>query len=137
MAVWKVEPSAAGSYELESAVTLRRPHSFSHRRVNSFSRAALKTDDSDSPSVAAILLFPDETSSFHNDLRMVQYDYAFDVSEDTRVDAITLSVGANHPMLNGGTMVTTILDSIYAYGSLSAREDALLDPIERRRKRKI
>jgi hypothetical protein len=137
MAVWKVDPTAAGSSELGSAVALRRPHSFSHRRVNSFSRAALKAEDSDSPSVAAILLFPDETSSFHNDLRMVQYDYAFDVSEDTRVDAITLSVGANHPMLNGGTMVTTILDSIYAYGSLSAREDAVLDPIERRRKRNI
>jgi hypothetical protein len=28
---------------------------------------------------------------------MVQYDYAFDVSEDTKVDAITLPWGANHP----------------------------------------
>jgi hypothetical protein len=140
LAVWKVDPAAVGSsgHELGAAIPLRRPVSFGsgHRRGNSLSRAATE-DSEDSPSVAAILLFPDETSSFHNDLRMVQYDYAFDVFEDTKVDAITLTVGASHPMLNGGTMVTTILDSIYAFGSMSAREDAVLDPIERRRKRNI
>ena len=34
-------------------------------------------------------------------------------------------------------MVTTILESIYAFGSVTARENASLDPIERRRKRNI
>jgi hypothetical protein len=95
----------------------------------------LETDDS--PSVAAIFLFPDETSSFRNDLRMLQYDYVFDVLEDSKLDAVTVSVGATHPMLNGGTMITTILDSIYAFGSIAAREESVLDPIERRRKRNI
>lgn len=109
------------------------PSSFQHRRVNS--HPELETDDS--PSVAAILLFPDETLSFHSDLRMLQYDYVFDVFEDTKLDAVTISVGATHPLLNGGTMVTTILDSIYSYGSCSARENAVLDPNERRRKRNI
>ena len=113
-----------------------------HRRTRSTGRAKstlghpeLETDDS--PSVAAIFMFPDETSSFHNDLRMLQYDYLFDVSEDSKLDAVTISIGATHPMLNGGTMITTILDSVYAFGSMSAREDSVLDPIERRRKRNI
>ncbi len=68
---------------------------------------------------------------------MLQYDYAFDISQDSKVDALTLSVGANHPMLNGGSMVTTILESIYARGSVTARQHAVLDPKERRRKRNI
>lgn len=93
-----------------------------------------------SPSVAEILLFPDNQDSFHRgteDMRMLRYDYAFDVSEDSKVDAITFSVGATHSMLNGGSMVTTILESIYAFGSVTARENAVLDPMERRRKRNI
>ena len=68
---------------------------------------------------------------------MLQYDYAFDISEDSKVDALTLSVGANHPMLNGGSMVTTILESIHARGSVTARQHAVLDPKERMRKRSI
>ena len=38
-------------------------------------------------------------------------------------------VGADHPMLNGGSMVTTILESIYARGSVTARQHAVLDPL--------
>lgn len=99
-------------------------------------RAAL-AGSSESPSVAAILLFPEETGSSHSEQRMLEYDYAFDISEDSKMDSITLSVGGNHPMLNGGSMVTTILESIYAFGSVTARHNAVLDPLERRRKRNI
>jgi hypothetical protein len=68
---------------------------------------------------------------------MLQYDYAFDVWDDSQIDAVTLSVGASHPLLTGGTMVTTILESIYAFGSMTAREGAVLDPSEASRKRNI
>jgi hypothetical protein len=113
-----------------------------HRRTRSSGRVKSTSghpelEIEDSPSVAAIFLFPDETSSFHNELRLLQYDYVFDVSEDSKLDGVTISVGASHPMLNGGTMITTILDSIYAFGSVAAREDSVLDPVERRRKRNI
>ncbi|KAL3943409.1 MAG: hypothetical protein SGBAC_002534 [Bacillariaceae sp.] len=99
-------------------------------------RAAL-TSSTDSPSVASILFFPEEMDFLQRDRRTVHYDYAFDISEDSKLDAITFSVGANHPMLNGGSMVTTILESLYAHGSVSAREKAVLDPLERRQKRNI
>lgn len=36
-----------------------------------------------------------------------------------------------------GTIITTILESIYAFGSLTAREGAVLDPSEKARKRNI
>lgn len=114
----------------------RRSH---HRRSLSHGASQrhpeLQTEDS--PSVAAILVFPDETNSFHRNLRLVQYDYVFDVAEDSRLDALTVSIGASHPMLRGGTMVTTIFDSIYAFGSVSARENSILDPNEMQRKRNI
>ena len=64
--------------------------------------------------------FPEKTESLHGQNRLLQYDYAFDVSEDSKIDAITMSIGATHPMLNGGSMVTTILESIYAFGSVTA-----------------
>ena len=38
-------------------------------------------------------------------------------------------IRADHPMLNGGSMVTTILESIYARGSVTARQHAVLDPL--------
>jgi hypothetical protein len=107
------------------------------RRTAAFAHRAALANGSDSPSAAALLLFPEKAESFHGQSRLLQYDYAFDISEDSRVDAITFSVGATHPMLNGGSMVTTILESIYAFGSVTARENASLDPIERRRKRNI
>jgi hypothetical protein len=87
-----------------------------------------------------MLLFPENQDSFYRGSeasRMLQYDYAFDVAEDSKVDAVTFSVGATHPMLNGGSMVTTIMESIYAYGSVTARENAVLDPLERHQKRNI
>lgn len=129
MAVWKYRPDEG------SEATPRR-----HRRLPSI--GSRKTDSfghfaEESPSVAAVLLFPEETESFHRSLRFLQYDYAFDVFEHSKLDSITITVGATHPMLDGGTMVTTILDSIYAYGSVAARDDAILDPDERKRKRNV
>lgn len=131
-AVWKFQRA-----DDVSETTPRR-----HRRLHSFgSRMAAAESHSfladDAPSVAALLLFPEETEAFHRSLRFLQYDYAFDVFEHSKVESVTVTVAATHPMLNGGTMVTTILDSIYAYGSVAAREDAIIDPDERKRKRNV
>lgn len=52
-------------------------------------------------------------------------------------DAVTVSVGASHPMLKGGHMITTMLESMYAHGSFTARAGALFDPSEYRRKRNV
>jgi len=137
-AVWKLrdpDPSSDGTKKSSGVSPIPRRRKRGAGRSSSSLHRELETEDS--PSVSAILLFPDETASFHNDLRMLQYDYVFDVLEDSRIDAVTVSVGATHPMLNGGTMVTTILDSVYAFGSVAAREDSILDPSERRRKRNI
>jgi hypothetical protein len=133
LAVWKSPGIATGGPG--QPVGSKSPFA---RRTALAHRAALAGEAS--PSVTEILLFPDNQDSFHRvseSSRMIQYDYAFDVSEDSKVDAITFSVGASHPMLNGGSMVTTVLESIYAYGSITARENASLDPIERRQKRNI
>jgi hypothetical protein len=67
----------------------------------------------------------------------LEYDYEFDIGDDTQLDAVSLSVGASHPMLKGGTIITTVLESIYAFGSVTAREGAALDPSEKPRKRNI
>eukprot|EP00934_Nitzschia_sp_Nitz4_P007636 Nitzschia sp. Nitz4//scaffold156_size52432//1734//7901//NITZ4_006821-RA/size52432-snap-gene-0.12-mRNA-1//-1//CDS//3329537397//7626//frame0 len=98
-------------------------------------RVALATD---TPSVAAIMMFPDVVAdNLSTDDRMLKYDYAFQVSESTQMDALTFSVGGNHPMLNGGSMVTTICESLFACGSVTARQNAILDPKERKQKRNI
>eukprot|EP00536_Pseudo-nitzschia_multiseries_P006241 jgi/Psemu1/318855/estExt_fgenesh1_pm.C_1300013 len=128
LAVWKATPEAA-TVNRSTGRTLFDRRTFAHR-------AALAASETDSPSVAALLLFPEDFQSFHQATRLLQYDFAFD-SEDSRIDAITFSVGASHPMLNGGSMVTTIFESIYASGSVTARENATLDPIERKQKRNV
>ena len=131
-AIWKVGPDSASQHAGMSPIPLRRKASRSTLVAN---RPSL--DSEESPSVSAVLLFPEETTSFRHDQRMLTYDYAFDVSEDSCIDAITLSVGATHPMLKGATAVTTILESLYCYGTMGARENAILDPMERKRKRNI
>lgn len=136
LAVWL--PQASDVSANDSATPMkRRMASFpnQHRRAESFGRLALESEET--PSVASLLLFPEECSSFRQEQRMLKYDYAFDVSDHTCIDAITVSVGASHPMLNGGTMVTVILESIYAFGSMAARDDSLFDPSEFKRKREI
>lgn len=127
MVIWKADPNSKG---ISDPIPI-------HRRTSSFTHRPALTSAEDSPSVAALLMFPDDASEFHRDLRLLQYDYAFDVSEDTRLDAVTLSVGASHPMLKGGHMITTMLESIYAHGSLTARAGALYDPSEYSRKRNV
>jgi len=102
----------------------------------------------DPPSITAILLFPKlfpqssikkrygaQTQQPHNNF--LQYDYAFEINENSKIDAISLSVGASHPLLNGGTMIATVLESIYAHGYIGARENATINPYEMRRKRNI
>jgi len=135
LAVWKADLLIAQKSAMSSPGGLKR------RRSNSFSHLiALAASSGESASVGAILLSLDETggsSKAQRLLRMLQYDYAFDVWDDSQVDAVTLSVGASHPLLTGGTMVTTILESIYAFGSMTAREGAVLDPSEPARKRNI
>jgi hypothetical protein len=131
-AIWKVGPEDID--EAGELLPLRKPTPL-RKRISSFSHPELQTDGS--PSVASILLFPNESAGFRDELRLLQYDYVFDVQDNSSLDAITVSVGASHPMLNGGTMVTSILDTIYAYGSISAREKAVLDPKEMNKKRNI
>ena len=125
-AIWKATSLATASNHSGNSLYNRR--TFAHR-------AALASG-TESPSVASMLLFPEKFESFHQMTRLLQYDFAFD-SQDSRIDAITFSVGASHPMLNGGSMVTTILETIYASGSVSARENATLDPIESKKKRNV
>lgn len=139
-AIWKYQlgevATSSTAFEQPSPLKRRVP-SFNHRKSDSFGRSCLATLGTDTPSVAAVLLFPEDVESFHRDLRMLQYDYAFDVFEDSSLDAVTVTVAATHPMLKGGTLITAIIDSIYAYGSVAARDDAVLDPEERKRKRNV
>ena len=120
--------------------TLVKPVHFN--RLRSKSREELRAPrHSIPPPILALLLFPDSviqpttTKQQHQYPYLLKYDYAFDI--DGKIDAISLSVGASHPMLKGGTIVTTILESIYALGSLTAREGAIMNPLETFRKRNI
>ena len=102
-------------------------------------RSLSTTVESDSPPIHALLLFPDTYVPNSNRSRkhLVEYDYAFDIGEETNLDAVSLSYGASHPMLKGGTIVSCILESIYAYGTIFAREGSVADPSEKLRKRNI
>jgi len=94
----------------------------------------------DSPSICSLLLFPEtyaKATSKRSSRQFLEYDYEFDIGDDTQLDAVSVSVGASHPMLKGGTIITTVLESIYAFGTLCAREGAALDPSEKPRKRNI
>ena len=108
-------------------------------RKASYGHLVALASSEEAPSVGAMLLYPDDQgiSSRHRLFRMLEYDYAFEIWDDTQIDAITLAVGASHPMLKGGTMVTLILESIYALGSITARENAIIDPGAWKRKRNV
>ena len=130
-AVWKADPSKMHAPGLDQ------------RRTSSYGHLMALASTGDSPSVGAILLSLDEAAAAASSsraqrmMRMLEFDYAFDVWDDSQVDAVTVSVGASHPMLSGGTMVTTIMESIYAFGSMTARDGAMFDPSEPTRKRNI
>ena len=90
------------------------------------------------PSVHALLMFPETIGqSVPSENHLLEYDYVFDVGEETNIDAVSLSYGASHPMLKGGTIVSSVLESMYAYGTIFAREGSVLDPCEALRKRNI
>ena len=111
------------------------------RRLSSDLHFNSLAGSSDSPSVCEILLFSDQSSSTASYSKrlahLLAYDYAFDIADDTHLDAISLSIGADHHMLKGDTIITTVVESIYAHGSLSAREGAMFDATEKRKKRNI
>lgn len=88
-------------------------------------------------SVAATILFPEKKTKKMHHHNLLKYDYNLDIGEDTSLDSVSLSVGAKHPMLKGGTIITTIIENIYAYGGLSARENSIIDMSELSRKRNV
>jgi len=97
-------------------------------------------DVKDKPSVCATLLFPDYVAASSKMQRMkqlLQYDYSFDIAESTNIDAVSISVGVSHPMLHGSTIVTTVFEFIYAWGTVSAREGSVRNPYEPTRKRNL
>ncbi len=115
-------------------------------KLSNLSRRSMSTThlhslalNSESRHVAAIVLYPEKPSvtTAKRQRNLLKYDYSFDVGEDTAIDAVSLSIGASHPMLKGGTIITTILESLYAYGSMSARDNSVLDTGELHRKRNI
>jgi hypothetical protein len=99
-AVWKADLATALS---SNTIPAGRRASYGHL-------VALQSSE-ETPSLGEILLYPEENSSMSTPskiLRLLEYDYAFDVFE-TQIDAVTCCVGASHPMLRGGTMITTIM----------------------------
>ena len=142
LVVRRADPELAQAHEGESMGT------GVYMKPRSIIKGSLSSDDiKDVPSVASILLFPNSVNNNSKSLscsskiqrlqRLLQYDYSFDVNEETHVDALSFCVGASHPMLKGGTIVTTVLESIYAFGSVRARENSILDPSRKLRKRDV
>ncbi|KAL7554360.1 hypothetical protein ACHAWF_017793 [Thalassiosira exigua] len=130
------ERTASDGVVPEGAAALRRPSPprGAIKRKPSFGRAGGPSGEV--PPVHALLMFPEEYAPEAGD-HLVEYDYAFDLGEETNLDAVSLSYGASHPMLKGGTIISCMLESIYAYGSVFAREGAVADPAEKLRKRNI
>lgn len=132
--IWRADPNnlVLDRYESSIKANPQRPSHFSIP-----SPEVLESGDA-LPSLYSTLLFPDFVAP--KSIRMkqlMQYDYSFDVEEESVIDAISVSVGISHPMLKGSTIVTTILESIYAYGSWTAREGAMLNPFSQTRKRNL
>ena len=123
----------------DNAVLNRRPASGMPLLKRNTSGTLAKNTSDSLPPIHALLMFPETymPSSKHSSGHLVEYDYAFDVGEETQLDTVSLSYGASHPMLKGGTIVTCMLESMYAYGSIHAREGAIVDPSEKLRKRNI
>ena len=143
---------AGSKISLSGNVVICKPDAAAYEKADqhsSFSRKASATQlqnlalEAERRHIAAIILFPEKRSpsatmySNQRHQNLLKYDYNFDIGEDTSLDAVSLSIGASHPMLKGGTIISTILESIYSYGSISAREDSIVDMGELRRKRNI
>eukprot|EP00956_Cyclotella_meneghiniana_P005569 scaffold7169_cov76-Cyclotella_meneghiniana.AAC.1 len=110
-----------------------------HIRSSSNSHLIALNAQADVPPIHALMLYPDTyvPTTKRTNKHLLEYDYEFDVGEESHLDAISLTYGASHPMLNGGTLISCMLESIYAYGSIFAREGAIADPTEKLRKRNI
>jgi hypothetical protein len=127
----------------QSAATVgdRRPapaRTMHKRALSSNSHIAALSALADAPPIHALMLYPEKYApAKRTNQHLLEYDYEFDVGEETHLDAISLSYGASHPMLKGGTIISCMLESIYAYGSIFAREGAIADPSEKLRKRNI
>ncbi len=111
-----------------------------HRRTSSTDNSTLQANNE--KSVASMFLYPEKetngVSSISNWRRnLLQYDYEFNIGDDTTLDAFSLSIGASHPMLKGGTILTTVLENFYAYGTIGARKNSVIDMSELSRKRNI
>lgn len=123
-------PDALALQKADRHANVRRKVSTSHLQNLAFG--------AEKRTVAAILLFPEKNASKNRRYQnLLKYEYQLDIGEDTTIDAVSLSIGATHPMLKGGTIITTILESMYAYGTVSSRQDSILDMSEFRRKRNI
>jgi hypothetical protein len=123
-------PDASVLQKVDLHANVRRKVSTSHLHNLAFG--------AEKRTVAAILLFPEKNAANNRRYQnLLKYEYQLDIGEDTTIDAVSLSVGATHPMLKGGTIITTILESMYAYGTVSSRPDSIFDMSEFRRKRNI
>jgi len=76
MAVWRADPTSRAVSEASAIPAKHRASSFGSHHPELAE---------ESPSVADLLMFPQDADEFHRDLRLLQYDYAFDVSDDTRL----------------------------------------------------
>ena len=60
-------------------------------------------------------------------------DYSFSLPPSTRLDAVSMSLGVDHPMLNGSTRVELILESLTSHGFLSSASNTLISlPLRKR-----
>jgi hypothetical protein len=97
----------------------------------------------ESPSVGAIMLFPDLVAASSKAERLKQllrYEYSFDIADHTNLDAISVSLGVTHPMLKGATIITTVLESVYLNGTIASHKEehsSILNPFAPTRKRNL
>eukprot|EP00956_Cyclotella_meneghiniana_P039039 scaffold164378_cov26-Cyclotella_meneghiniana.AAC.1 len=79
-----------------------------HIRSSSNSHLMALNAQADVPPIHALMLYPDTyvPTTKRTNKHLLEYDYEFDVGEESHLDAISLTYGASHPMLNGGTLIS-------------------------------
>ena len=82
--------------------------------------------DAMSPSAEDAVPVPSFQRQNRGDHHTLKYDYHFQVDDKSTVEAITVNWGATHPMLNGSSHFSVVLESIYAHGGLSSPPSAVL-----------
>ena len=96
-------------------------------------------------SVASLLIqqYTSKTKSLQRRLqRVLQYNYSFELDEinnvhSTKLDAVSMSIGASHRLLQGGTLITTVFEQLSCKGSFRSKPDAYLDILASKKKRDI